>query len=60
MLYANENFLAIHASYSGKRTINFKKPCSPFEVYEEKYYARNVESLELDMKLGETKMFLLK
>ena len=60
VLYAIENFLAIHASYSGKRTINFKKPCSPFEVYEEKYYARNVESLELDMKLGETKMFLLK
>ena len=57
VLYANENFVAIHASYSGKRTIHFKKPCSPYELYEEKYYGENVTSIELDMKLGQTKMF---
>ena len=60
VLYANENFVAIHASFSGKRTIDFKKACSPYELYEEKTYGENVLSFELDIKLGQTKMFLIK
>lgn len=60
VLFANENFVCIHASYTGKRRVSFKKSCSPYEVYEKKKYGENVEYLDLVMKLGETKMFYLK
>lgn len=59
VLYANENFVAVHAKDDGKRVVYFKKPCSPFEVYEKKFYGKNVTQIEFDMKLGETKMFSL-
>jgi len=57
---ANENFVMIHAGFTGKRTIYFKEPCSPFECYERKFYAENVTELEVNMKRGETLMFSLK
>lgn len=59
VLYANENFVAIHASSDGRKTIRFKKPCSPYEVYEKKSYGENVASIEVDMKLGDTLMWYL-
>lgn len=57
LIYANESFVCIHASYPGKRTLRFKKACSPYEVYERRFYGRNVDSIELDMRLGDTLMF---
>ncbi len=60
ILFANENFVCIHASYTGKRRIYFKKLCTPYEVYEKKNYGENVEYVDLDLKLGETKMFYTK
>jgi len=60
ILFANENFVCIHASYTGKRRIDFKKACTPYEVYEKQNYGENVEYIDLEMKLGETKMFHLK
>lgn len=57
ILYANENFVGIHASKSGKKRIHFKKPCSPYEVYEKKYYGKNVDFIDIEMNFGETKMF---
>jgi len=57
VLYANENFVCVHASSDGKKTIRFKKPCDPFEVYEKKYYGHNVTEIEVEMKLGETRMW---
>lgn len=59
VLYANENFVAIHASSDGKRVIHFKRPCSPFEVYERRFYGHNVTSIEVEMTLGETRMWSL-
>ena len=59
VLYANENFVAVHASTDGKKVIRFKKPCSPYEVYEKKSYGENVTSIEVDMKLGDTLMWYL-
>ncbi|GEM_PF-301698 len=56
---ANENFVMIHAGYSGKHTIYFKNSCTPFEVFEKKVYAENVTEITVDMKYGETKMFSL-
>ena len=57
VLYANQNFVAIHASYTGTRRITFPQRCSPYELYEKRYYGHNVSYLDLDLKLGETRMF---
>lgn len=57
VLYANDNFVAIHASFSGKRRIYFKKACSPYELYEKRYYGKDVKYIDVEMNLGETKMF---
>lgn len=58
-LYANENFVTVHAKDTGKRTIYFKKPCNPFEVYEKRFYGHNVTQIEVDMELGDTLMFCI-
>ncbi len=57
VLYANENFVALHASSDGKKTIRFKRRCSPFDVYEQRYAGHDTDQIEVDMKLGETKMW---
>ena len=60
VLYANENFVTVHAKEDGERTVYFKTPCSPFEVYEKRYYGHNVTQIRVEMKLGETKMWCLR
>ena len=59
VLYANRHFVAVHAQDDGRRTIYFPGPCSPFEVYERRYYGHGVTKIEVDMTLGETKMWSL-
>lgn len=59
VLYANESFVTVHASEDGVKRLYFKKPCSPFEVYEKRFYGENVTFLDVEMRLGETKMFSL-
>ena len=59
VLYANRNYVTFHASSTGKKTLKFPEPVSPFEVYEEKFYAHGVTELTFDTYLGETKMFRL-
>lgn len=58
-LYADENFVMVHAKDTGKRTLHFKTECDPYEVYEKKSYGKGVKEIEFDMRLGETKMFYL-
>lgn len=59
-VYANRNFVAVHAHFTGKRTIYFPEDCSPYEVYERRWYGHNVRSLEVFMHRGETLMFSLR
>ena len=59
ILFANESYVAVHASSDGKKTIRFKRPCSPYEVYEKRSYGTDVDHIEVDMRLGETKMWAL-
>jgi len=56
-IVANENFVMIHAKNTGKRKVYFKKPCSPFEVFEKKYYGKDVTEIEVEMRLGDTLLF---
>ena len=59
VVYINNNYIGFHASKSGKKKLSFPRKVSPYEVYEEKYYARGVTELEFDVYVGETKMFRL-
>lgn len=59
-IYASENFVNIHAQYSGKHTIYFKQKCNPYEIYEKKFYGENVDKLELDMYKGQTLTFAIR
>ena len=57
VLYANKHFVAVHAAYSGKRTIKLPQKCDAVEVYENKCYCKNSDTIEAEMYKGETKMF---
>ena len=57
VLYANENFVAVHASTDGHKTVYFKKQCDPYEMYEKQYYGHSVKQITVYMKKGETKMW---
>jgi hypothetical protein len=57
---ANDTLVSIHAKDTGKRKLYFKQPCSPFEVYEKKFYGHDVTELELDMHLGQTLTFSIR
>lgn len=59
VLYASERFVCLHASTDGEKTLHFKRPTCPTEVYEEKTYGENVTSLTVFMHRGETKMWEL-
>lgn len=59
VLYANDRFLCLHASFDGVKQLSFKTPCSPYELYEKKYYAKGVTSLSVPMQKGQTLTFLL-
>lgn len=54
---ANETLVSIHAKDTGRRTLFFKEPCSPYEVYEKRFYGENITQLELDMHIGQTLTF---
>ena len=54
---ADDTLVSIHAHWSGRRSIYFKQACSPFEVYEKRYYGRNVTEIEVEMRIGETLTF---
>ena len=57
VLYASERFVAIHAKDDGRRTIRFKRRCSPYEVYEKRHYGKDVDHIDVDMTLGQTLMW---
>ena len=56
-IYANENFVNIHAENTGKHVLHFKHKCSPYEIYEGRYYGRDIDTLELEMYRGQTLTF---
>lgn len=54
VVYASDNFVAIHAKDDGPRTIRLKRKCSPFEVYEQRHYGHDTDRIDVDMRLGQT------
>ena len=57
VIYVGANYVTFHASSSGKKMVHFPKKVSVYEVYEDKLYAENTDTVEFDCYLGETKMF---
>ncbi|MBE6560329.1 MAG: hypothetical protein E7662_04325 [Ruminococcaceae bacterium] len=55
--YIGRNYITIHASSNGKKTLHFPRPVKLTEVYENQLYAENAAEVSFDMYLGETKMF---
>ncbi|MCD4831397.1 MAG: hypothetical protein K8R02_06265 [Anaerohalosphaeraceae bacterium] len=58
-IYANNQFVAIHAAQAGKKFIQFPTPCNPYEIYQRRSYGRGVTKIEINMAEGETLMFHL-
>lgn len=56
-IYANENFVNIHAENTGRHVLHFKHKCSPYEIYEGKYYGKDIDTLELELYRGQTLTF---
>ena len=59
VFFANKNYITIHASESGKKIIKLNRRCDVYEVYEEKYYAKDTDEFTFEMDFGVTKMFKL-
>lgn len=59
IIYANRYYVTIHASSSGKKIIKLPAQYDTYEVYEEKYYGKNTETIEVDLLKGETRMYRL-
>ena len=57
VLYASENYVCIHATGDGLRTVTFRRPCVPYEVYERTAPRERVASVTVDLKNGETRMW---
>ena len=51
--------MTVHAKETGPRTLYFKRPCSPYELYQRRYYGHNVTQITVEMKKGQTLMFCL-
>jgi len=58
-IYAGAGFVTLHAAYTGKHTLRFPTTCSPYEVYEKRFYGENITELEVFLHRGETRMFSL-
>lgn len=58
VLYANRNFVTIHAAKAGEKCIHLPKACFPYELYAERFSEYGTE-IKLNMIEGETKMFAL-
>ena len=56
-LYISEEYILLHAAFTGKHTLHLKAPSTLYEVYEEKIYGEGVDTLVLDMVKGDTLMF---
>lgn len=57
VVYVNESYITIHASTTGKKTINFKKESKLIEVYTHEIIQTIHKQATFDMTKGDTLMF---
>lgn len=59
VLYANANYITLHAAHSGHKTIFLPKTCDVVDAYDDTVYAIQADRVEIHLLKGETKMFRL-
>lgn len=59
VVYVSDHYLCIHASSDGEKIIALKRTCSPYEVYEKRFYGEKVDTLRMQMYKGQTLTFKL-
>lgn len=60
VLLADRNFVVIHASTSGTKTIRFAEAADPYEVFERKSYGTKTREIVFPLEFGQTKVFCLR
>ncbi len=60
LTWANNRFITVHTGRDAKQIVlKSKKPVTWVEPFEKKVYARNTDTLTIDLSKGETKFFCL-
>jgi hypothetical protein len=54
VLYANRNFLCLHASSGGEKTLHLPTSATVREIYSKRIYATNTDTVRLHLSRGET------
>lgn len=54
VLYANRNFLCLHASSGGEKTLHLPTSATVREIYSGRIYATNTDTVRLHLSRGET------
>ncbi len=57
VLYANKHFITFHASSGGKKEIYLPCKADAYELYENRYFARNSSVIRFECEKGKTYMF---
>jgi len=58
-VYGNQHFLTIHALYPGEKKIQLLAPSKVTDLADGKVLSANTQTLDIEMKLGETRWFYL-
>ncbi len=56
---ADGDFVVIHGSTGGAKTLRFPEPVDLYEVFEGKYYGKKVREVTFPLEFGKTKVFCL-
>ena len=59
VVYANNNFLAIHTNHAGKRTIRLPRRCSVYDVFEDRLVAEDVGEFVDDLPQYTTALYFI-
>lgn len=59
VLYANANYITVHAASSGHKMIALPKKCKVTDAYDGTAYGNDTDMVELELLKGETKMLRL-
>jgi hypothetical protein len=59
VVYANNNFLSIHANRAGKRMIKLPQRCDVYDVLKEELVEKDVIEFSVHLKQYETKLYFL-
>ena len=57
VLFARGNLVMVHASSDGRKTLRLPHPSDVVELYDRKILGRGLQSFDIDMKTGDTRLY---